>query len=120
MRRILIVEDDPGIRETVRLVLANGDVIVEELQSGDKIFMHEFCVPDLFILDRQLSGVDGLDVLQYLKKHPATAHVPVLMLSASPHILRLAQQLGGDGALEKPFHITELKAIVAKLISPGN
>jgi CheY-like chemotaxis protein len=73
-------------------------------------------LPDLFILDKQLAGVDGLDVCRFLKNNETTRHIPVLMMSASPSIMSLASEYGCDGAIEKPFSIKRIKQEVADLL----
>ena len=73
-----------------------------------------FELPDLFIIDKQLSGVNGLDVCMYLKKQPQTKHIPIIMVSASPSIGKLAISAGADAFMEKPFTKKNMLALVAK------
>lgn len=62
-------------------------------------------VSDLYILDKQLSGIDGLDLCRMLKNRDETRHVPVIILSASPNINELANAAGADAVVEKPFEL---------------
>ncbi|HEY5371894.1 MAG TPA: response regulator [Hanamia sp.] len=72
--------------------------------------------PDLFLLDRQLSGYDGLNLRTFLKDQPATKHIPVIIVSATPGIGILANEAGADDFMEKPFHMKELLEKVKKWI----
>jgi len=90
---------------------------VDILTSASPLLDNEVAVPDLFILDKQLSGVDGLDLCKFLKAQPATKSTPVIMLSANPQILMLARKAGADGALEKPFRMKDLKEIVQQQLN---
>ena len=109
----MIVEDDEGIRDAAKNILERAGYRVTLYTNGDHLLGPMEELPDLFVLDKQLTGVDGLDICRHLKSQPATKDIPVLMLSASPHIITQAKQAGADGALEKPFRLQELRAVVA-------
>ncbi len=115
-KRVLIIDDDPGMQDAFRLIFERAGYLVEMLSNGSTVLADDFSVPDIFILDRQLSGVDGLDLCGVLKRRPHTAHVPVIIVSATPHVARLARLAGADGFLEKPFRIRELLNLVEKLL----
>src|SRR4051794_7148484 len=66
-KKIVVAEDDSGIRDAFLLTLTRAGYEVALYADGQPLMTHPFEVPDLFIIDRQLSGVDGLDVCQYLK-----------------------------------------------------
>ena len=116
VKRIIIVEDDSSIQDAVRLILEAEGFVVESLHNGDALLKLHFAPPALFILDKQLTGVDGLEVCSFLKSQPMTRHIPVIMLSANPNIIKLAGAAGADGALEKPFQMKALIAVVEKLV----
>jgi DNA-binding response OmpR family regulator len=115
-KRIIITDDDPGIQDIARLIFERAGYNVTIYSNGDPLLSNSFEVPHLFILDKQLSGVDGLDVCRFLKDQDITRDIPVIMLSASPHIDRLAKMAGADDFLEKPFKMRELREIVARCI----
>jgi CheY-like chemotaxis protein len=121
MKRIIIVDDDPGVQEAFRLIFDPQQYAVTILPNGHPLLQQQHAVPDLYILDKQLSGVDGLDICRFLKTQPATRHIPVIMLSASPHIHPQALHAGADDALEKPFSVQALRDMVNKhLHLPGH
>lgn len=118
-KRILFVDDDAAIQDAVQIMLEHEGYSVSLLGSGDSLLTEAFSLPDLFILDKQLPGVDGLDICRFLKREKRTQHLPVLILSASPQIARLAKEACADSSLEKPFHMQELRQEVARLTAPG-
>jgi CheY-like chemotaxis protein len=77
---------------------------------------NDFELPDLFIIDKQLSGVDGLELCRFLKMQETTRNIPVIIISASPYISTQAINAGADEFVEKPFKIKELLSIVQKHI----
>lgn len=115
MTCIFVVDDDPSIRSVIHLALedegymineaADGSHVVDTLQSSDKQ-----CV---VLLDLQMPGVDGVQVLNMLALHPELAerHVVVIM-SANTHLLQNAPQAARDQfiaqVLSKPFHMNQL------------
>lgn len=107
MDKIVIIEDDPGIRTVLRLALKGAgftDVIAEERgDNGFKIVLRER--PALVILDLMLPGMDGLAVCREIRRTPAVAATPIVMLSAKSteeDIVR-GLELGADDYVTKPF-----------------
>src|SRR4051812_46973740 len=114
MKKILIIDDDPAIQEAFKLILNAGMYDLDVFADANAVLDNNFEIPDLFILDKQLAGVDGVDVCRIIKTRPATKHIPVIIISASPSIDRLAMQAGADEVLEKPFSINDLREMVAR------
>lgn len=107
MDKIVIIEDDPGIRTVLRLALKGAgftDVIAEERgDNGLEIVLRER--PALVILDLMLPGMDGLAVCREIRRTPAVAATPIVMLSAKSteeDIVR-GLELGADDYVTKPF-----------------
>lgn len=117
MKNIIIVEDDPGILNALATVFDTTVYKVTNYRSADAILNGKYDTPDLFILDKQLSGVDGLDICRFLKKQESTKHIPVIMLSASPGIDKLAKAAGADDAIEKPFPIKLMRDMLNKYLT---
>jgi DNA-binding response OmpR family regulator len=115
MKRIIFIDDDPTIQDVVNLILED-EYEVEIFSDGQKILANDFTIPDLFLLDKQLPEFDGLDVCRHLKHQPSTRHVPVVILSATPDIIKLGRDAGADCVLEKPFLITELRQCIGDLL----
>lgn len=115
MKKILFADDDPTIRDVISLILED-EYQVTVFTKGEPLLNNEFEVPDLFLLDRQLSGVDGLEICRFLKGQEVTKNIPVIMISATQNIVNLALSAGADSVIEKPFPIRELRQLIARYI----
>jgi len=116
--RILVVEDEPVIRELVRSMLDDGPVEVETAGSGPEgLRRAKESRFDLVLLDVVLPGMDGLTVCRMLKADPSTASVPLYMLTAKTRRadLEAALAAGANGYIHKPFRGSELMELVERL-----
>lgn len=115
MAKILVMDDEPSIRELCSVVL--GQAGHEVLEAGDGLVgiqVAQEAQPDLILLDRMMPLVDGLDALRTLKAHASTASIPVVMLTALDGIsdVALATMEGADGYVTKPFEPDHLVDVV--------
>lgn len=112
---ILIVEDDPDIRDGVRILLAGEGYRILEAENGAKALQVFSSEVDLVILDVMMPGMSGLRVCEELRKKST---VPILFLTAkaqeSDKLVGLTA--GGDDYLGKPFSFAELSARVRALL----
>ena len=117
-KKILVIEDDRGILDALRLTLeyAGYDVaLTDKGEYVDKLKLVEKSeLPDVIILDILLSGKDGRVICRKLKSEQETSHIPVIMVSAHPKAETSAKEAGADDFLAKPFNIQDLLAIVKK------
>jgi DNA-binding response OmpR family regulator len=118
LKHIILVDNDPGIQDAASIILERAGYRVEVHADGEKILHGNYELPDMFILDNQLTGVSGVDICRLLKNGEQSRAVPVILLSASLHVAGLAAAAGADAYLEKPFNIKELRAIVEKHLQP--
>src|SRR4249919_1294410 len=115
--RILVVEDDPVLRDGLSRSLRNAGYAVDIAQDGklaDQLLsVHSF---DLTVLDLGLPGLDGLEVLRRLRRRGSS--VPVLILTARDNVADRVNGLdvGADDYLVKPFDLAELEARVRALV----
>ena len=119
MSRVLVVEDDKDIAELIAHYLQRAGHTVEIAASGPLGLRRvKEAPPDLLVLDLMLPGMDGLLVCQTLRSDPATAAIPIIMLTArgeeAERITGL--ELGADDYVTKPFSPRELTARVAALL----
>ena len=116
-QKILIADDDESIRDIFNIILAKAGYDIELKEDANEIFKNNFKIPDLFLIDKLLSGVDGLDVCRHLKNNPATSNIPIVMVSASPDIGAMAIKAGADDFVEKPFELSYLLKVIERNIS---
>lgn len=119
MARILVVDDDPHLREVLRYALARDGHDVEEARDGaEALRMATASRPDLLVLDIVMPGMDGLEACRELRK---TSTVPVVFLSSRDEELDrvLGLEMGGDDYLTKPFSTRELCARVKAVLRRG-
>lgn len=113
-KRITVVEDDPDILFTVKTVLENVGYKVTALSTGKSIMGGYSGFPDLYVLDKRMPDMDGLDICRYIRNKPDSEHIPIIIISASPKMSAEALRAGANGFLAKPFDIQELVAIVSR------
>lgn len=116
--RILVVEDEPVIRELVRSMLTEENVVVECAETGvEGLKLARTSKFDLILLDVVLPQMDGITVCRLLKADPATANVPLHMLTgkAKKSDVEAATKAGANGYIHKPFRGAELLDLVASL-----
>ncbi|HLH56690.1 MAG TPA: response regulator [Verrucomicrobiae bacterium] len=116
MKKILIVDDEAPTRQAMRASLNSPDYTVLDAESGESGF--EIAVreqPDLIISDVNLTGMTGLALLERLRALPATAAIPVILMTGNPEnaSVRCSMERGADDYLAKPFGRETLVAAVA-------
>ncbi len=119
MARILVVDDDPHIREVLRFALAKAGHVVDEAADGSAaLHVFEAHAPDLVVLDIGLPETDGFEVCRVLRR---SSDVAILFLSSRDDELDrvLGLELGGDDYVVKPFSPRELVARVKRILCRG-
>jgi len=115
-KTILVTDDDPGVQDIYKIILEKAGYNVVVHDSGKAIMENDFDNPNIFLLDKQLSGIDGIDVCRHLKSQEQTKDIPIIMMSASPGLATSAKNAGADDFLEKPFQLKDLLAMITKYI----
>lgn len=115
--KILIIEDDPSLREIIRTTLKKERYIVEEASdfrtAEEKVADYSY---DCILLDIMLPGGSGLDLLQTWKKQNKKENIIIISAKDSLEDKVLGLDLGADDYLPKPFHLVELIARVKSVI----
>jgi response regulator RpfG family c-di-GMP phosphodiesterase len=115
--RLLLVDDDAGLRALLRTTFEVVDIEVDEAESAaaaEQRIAH--MRPDVIVLDVVMPGVDGLTLCRKLKSDPATRAIPVVLLTGSEGGTRVASDAAGaDAFVRKPFSPLELLAVVERL-----
>lgn len=120
--RILLIEDEPDIAEVLQYNLQKEGFQVELASRGDAgLEAVRRDSPDLILLDLMLPGLDGLELTRLLKRDPASAYLPIVMLTArSEEVDRIVGlELGADDYISKPFSprevVLRVKAVLRRL-----
>jgi response regulator RpfG family c-di-GMP phosphodiesterase len=115
--RILLVDDDPALRTLLRTTFEVADVEVVEADSADtarKKIRH--ARPTVIVLDVNMPGTTGLELCAELKAEPATAGIPIILLTGSTGGTSAdAKRVGADAFVRKPFSPLELLAVADRL-----
>ena len=116
MTKILLIEDEDSIRESVAFLLEKeGFIVVQENDGLRGVETFEKENSDLILLDLMLPGLDGLEVCKRIRK---SSNVPIIMLTAKDTELDkvLGLELGADDYITKPFSSRELTARVKAIL----
>ena len=112
-RKVLLVDDEDSLRRVMKDLLEREGYIVSEARDGvQALDQVDRTGPDVIVLDLNLPGLDGYGVLSHLRSRPATADIPVVVLTAKgdeDNEVRVFE-LGADDFLTKPFRARALSA----------
>ena len=117
--KLLLVEDDPALAELLEYRFQSEGYNVRTTADGDEALMFaDEDAPDLVILDWMIEGTSGIEVCRRLRRDKATAHVPIIMLTAREAEDDRVRGLdtGADDYLTKPFSPRELLARVSAVL----
>lgn len=115
MKRIIIVDDDEGIREVLTFAFEHKYKI-ETFENPKELFEEPLSAPSLFIFDIQMPYMDGLTLCKVLKDDKNMKHVPVIIMSAQKGFEASALAVGACEAFQKPFDVFSLINSVEKFI----
>jgi len=110
--KILLVEDEEGIRELIQLYLNNKGYKVIQAENGDQALeILTTANPLLILLDIEMPGIDGFDVCRKIRQN---SDVPIIFVSSRRDVMDKLKcfELGGDDYITKPFNFDELEARV--------
>lgn len=118
---ILAVDDEEDILELVNYNLSKEGYNISQASTGEKaVISARLNLPDLIILDLMLPGIDGLEVCRMLRTDPATAKIPIIMLTAKGEEADVVTglELGADDYITKPFSprvlVARVKAVLRR------
>jgi CheY-like chemotaxis protein len=115
--RILIVDDEIEVVRLLANALARHQYQITQALSGAQalaILARE--VPDLILLDLAMPGIDGLEVLRFVRQTPHLCQVKVVAVTARPHMVKEASQYGLDEVIYKPLRINKLLATIQGIL----
>lgn len=109
MSRILLVEDDPAVRDIVKIALERDGMTVDATGDGESALrrFRSFATPDLLVLDIMLPGIDGITVCQEIRR---MSNVPIIVLTArdDERDVVVGLEVGADDYVTKPISPAEL------------
>jgi len=119
--RILICDDEPALRELMRIALVGEYEFEEAGTVAEAIETAEEFRPDVVLVDVMMPGGSGLDIVRYMADHPAlgTAGCIVVSAFAAEADQEEAREAGAAAFVSKPFDPDDLSATVASLIGNG-
>ena len=105
---ILVVDDDPGIRELIELTLSDeGYEVITAANGAAALEMVNRHPPAMILLDMRMPVMDGWEFAQSYRRNPGP-HAPIVVVTAAQEAGERAAQIQADGVLPKPFRLTEL------------
>jgi|ERR1039458_3422069 two-component system chemotaxis response regulator CheY len=119
MKQVLTVDDSASVRQMVSFTLRNAGYGVTEAADGrqglEKARLEKF---DLVITDLNMPQMDGIEMIKGMRKLPAYAFAPILMLTteSQPEKKDEGRKAGATGWIVKPFQAEQLIAVVQKLV----
>ncbi|VBB48421.1 conserved hypothetical protein [uncultured Paludibacter sp.] len=115
---ILIVEDDNDLRSFIRTILEDEYQVYEAEDGAEGMKKALKLCPDFIVSDIMMPNMDGMELLQTLRKETSTSHIPVILLTAKSTIETKLEGLeyGADDYITKPFSVTYFRARIANLL----
>ncbi len=117
--KILIADDDPDIRDILKIILSEEKYEVIETKDGEEALKAVFAkAPDLALLDYKMPKIDGRQVCRQIKKDLLLRHLPVIMVTGKGEISDKVDGIdaGADDYIVKPFEPKELLARIRMLL----
>ncbi|MDQ3955236.1 MAG: response regulator [Actinomycetota bacterium] len=109
-KRILVVEDEEAVRELEKFILEQYGYEVMEARDGlEGLAKAEFRKPDLILLDLMMPDVSGGRMFEEMRKHPATAGIPIVVVTGKPDAHEMFDdEIGAENVVMKPFEADSL------------
>ncbi len=117
MARILFVDDDPLTLETLKRsveIFGHEALLASSGEQAEALVAEQR--PDLILTDMKLPDMDGLSLVKSLKDIPSAAHIPVIVLSASPEVdaSEISLAAGAEEFLTKPVRLQTLQDVIRR------
>lgn len=116
MSQVLIVDDDPDIRDTLCEVLRDEGYEVDTAGDGQQAldYLKTRPPPCVILLDLMMPVMSGPELLEAQRRDPALAHVPVVLVSAARNLSALADEIDDVDFLAKPIQLDDLFDTVSR------
>jgi CheY-like chemotaxis protein len=114
---VLICEDEPALRELIRVSLEGPYEFAEADDGEEALDLARRMRPDLVILDVMMPRRTGIEVLTEIRRDEALASTPVIVLTAQPETRDEALKMGADRVIDKPFVPEDISSAVEEVLS---
>ena len=116
--KVLVVDDEENIRRLLRSMLGNKYIVLEAKDGKAATDIVRSQKPDIILMDIMMPNMDGYTACHTIKQDLATKMIPVIMVTAVGQELnkKLAQEMGADGYITKPFSADELLRQVKQVL----
>ncbi len=114
---VLICEDEPALRELIRVSLQGPYEFAEADDGEESLAIARRLRPDLVILDVMMPRRSGIEVLTELRRDEALASTPVIVLTAQPETREEALRKGADRVIDKPFVPDDISTAVEEVLA---
>src|ERR1043166_1630583 len=119
MQRVLVIDDEPNIRALIPEPLLDAGYAVDLAANGaEALERMRQAVPDAIVLDVMMPRLNGFGFVERVRAEPRFARVPIVVVTAAYAGKRIAEQLGAQACLTKPFELDALLAAVARVMTP--
>jgi DNA-binding response OmpR family regulator len=116
-KRVLVVDDEPGIGKVLRIKLnLSGYEVMSTTSGAEAIELIRAQEPDVLLLDILMPDMTGLEVLEQVR---AFSQVPVIIFTGRPDIFQIARKLGASDYIAKPFDPDLLEAKLTSVLNTG-
>lgn len=118
-KKILIVDDESSVRLLVSSMLGKDYIVIGANDGEEAIDIAHRQEPALILMDIMMPKVDGYNACYVIKNDPTTKKIPVVMLTAVGYELnrKLANEVGADGYITKPFTLQELLETINRFLT---
>ncbi|HVZ50890.1 MAG TPA: response regulator [Pseudolabrys sp.] len=120
-KTILSVDDSASVRQMVQLTLQGaGYRVIQANDGADGLAKAQSSTVDMIVTDLNMPVMNGLGLIQELRKLPAYRGVPIIFLTteSDPEMKKKAKEAGATGWITKPFQKDQLIAVVKKVLGP--
>ena len=118
-KRVLIVDDSPSIRQQLRVCLRGAGYQVDEAVSGEEgLQVAERSPFDLIITDVNMGALDGLGMIERVRRVPGHVQTPIFVLTTESNrqVVSRGREVGATAWIVKPFQSAQLLAVVKKIL----
>lgn len=106
--RVCIAEGDKQLQNRLSVVLKKNGFDVSSFDNGYPLVEMMDNWPDVFLIDIELPGVNGMEICKWLKSHENSCHIPVILISGEPYLKTLASSAHPDDYIEKPVAMRKM------------